>query len=256
MLPEFTREELAAGLDRVAEDLLDEAGVERRRSMRSPSPAPWASPWPGRPAGGPGALRAAERSPAAAAGRRSCCGPSRGRSGRNGPWPTKSANTWPVTCSPAGASIRARRRPTPAKRWPTIWRAGCCCRRPGSRPTARRAIGTRGPESPLRHGQPRIDRAADAGMPAVGDHQHFRPTADCRFGGATCPAECRRRRRPRWSAGATFTDGNHPLQTRDGPPHRPGWPIHEEGWKREILHTEAEEFACDVYDCPAVEMGL
>ena len=30
----------------------------------------------------------------------------------------------------------------PRSRWPTTWPAGCCCRRPGLRPTARPAIGT------------------------------------------------------------------------------------------------------------------
>jgi hypothetical protein len=35
---------------------------------------------------------------------------------------------------------------------------------------------------------------------------------------------------------------NHPRQMRDGPCLIQGWPIHEERWKREILRTEVAEF--------------
>ena len=39
---------------------------------------------------------------------------------------------------------------------------------------------------------------------------------------------------------------NRPGQTYDGPRTIRGWPVHEEGWKREILRTEVEEFPIDV----------
>jgi Zn-dependent peptidase ImmA (M78 family) len=39
---------------------------------------------------------------------------------------------------------------------------------------------------------------------------------------------------------------NHSLQTRAGPNLIQGWPIHEEGWEREILRTELDEWAMDV----------
>jgi Zn-dependent peptidase ImmA (M78 family) len=35
----------------------------------------------------------------------------------------------------------------------------------------------------------------------------------------------------------------HPLQTRQGPSLVQGWPIHEEGWQREILRMEIEDWA-------------
>jgi hypothetical protein len=38
---------------------------------------------------------------------------------------------------------------------------------------------------------------------------------------------------------------NHPQQTRTGPCFIQGWPIHEEGWKREILRVEIDEYAMD-----------
>ena len=39
--------------------------------------------------------------------------------------------------------------------------------------------------------------------------------------------------------------GNHPLRTRAGPGFVQGWPIHEEGWKREILRMEMDEYAAE-----------
>ena len=45
MLPEYTREELAAGLDRVAEQILAKAGVRTPPVDAFFSPTPWASPW-------------------------------------------------------------------------------------------------------------------------------------------------------------------------------------------------------------------
>ena len=41
---------------------------------------------------------------------------------------------------------------------------------------------------------------------------------------------------------------NHPLRTRAGPNLIQGWPIHEEGWKREILRMELDEWAMDWSD--------
>lgn len=41
-------------------------------------------------------------------------------------------------------------------------------------------------------------------------------------------------------------DRNCSEQTCDGPRTVQGWPVHEEDWKREILRTEVEEFAVDV----------
>jgi hypothetical protein len=38
---------------------------------------------------------------------------------------------------------------------------------------------------------------------------------------------------------------NRPQETRAGPTSIQGWPIHEEGWKREILRTEVDEYATD-----------
>jgi hypothetical protein len=37
--------------------------------------------------------------------------------------------------------------------------------------------------------------------------------------------------------------GNRPQQTCDGLRTIQGWPVHEQGWKREILRAEVEEFA-------------
>ena len=45
MLPEYTREELAAGLDRVAEQILEKAGSEPLPWTLSFSLRPSASPW-------------------------------------------------------------------------------------------------------------------------------------------------------------------------------------------------------------------
>ncbi|MHC4177854.1 MAG: hypothetical protein ACYSWU_10125, partial [Planctomycetota bacterium] len=36
-------------------------------------------------------------------------------------------------------------------------------------------------------------------------------------------------------------DGNRPVQTCEGLRTIQGWPVHEEGWKREILRAEVEE---------------
>jgi hypothetical protein len=36
-------------------------------------------------------------------------------------------------------------------------------------------------------------------------------------------------------------DGNRPQCTSDGLRNIQGWPVHEEGWKREILRTEVEQ---------------
>ena len=47
MLAELTREELAAGLDRVAEEVLREAGVSAPRWTRLPSPRPSGLPCAG-----------------------------------------------------------------------------------------------------------------------------------------------------------------------------------------------------------------
>ncbi len=41
---------------------------------------------------------------------------------------------------------------------------------------------------------------------------------------------------------------NHPLRTRAGTNLIQGWPIHEEGWKREILRMELDEWAMDWSD--------
>jgi len=40
--------------------------------------------------------------------------------------------------------------------------------------------------------------------------------------------------------------GNRPRQTQDGPRVVQGWPVHEEGWKREILRMEVAEFDADI----------
>ena len=42
--------------------------------------------------------------------------------------------------------------------------------------------------------------------------------------------------------------GNRAGQTQDGPRVVQGWPIHEEGWRREILRTEVAEFAEEICD--------
>ncbi len=42
--------------------------------------------------------------------------------------------------------------------------------------------------------------------------------------------------------------GNHPLRTRVGPGCIQGWPIHEEGWKREILRMEVDECVIELCD--------
>jgi hypothetical protein len=41
---------------------------------------------------------------------------------------------------------------------------------------------------------------------------------------------------------------NHALQACSGPGRIQGWPIHEEGWKREILRMELDEWAVDAGD--------
>jgi hypothetical protein len=38
---------------------------------------------------------------------------------------------------------------------------------------------------------------------------------------------------------------NRPREARDGLRRVQGWPVHEEGWKREILRTEVEEYPAD-----------
>lgn len=44
----------------------------------------------------------------------------------------------------------------------------------------------------------------------------------------------------------TVHDGNRPQEAHDGHRTIQGWPIHEDGWKREILRTEVEECPVDV----------
>jgi DNA-binding transcriptional ArsR family regulator len=39
--------------------------------------------------------------------------------------------------------------------------------------------------------------------------------------------------------------GKHPRQAQAGPHLIQGWPIHEEGWKREILRTELDDWTTD-----------
>ncbi len=39
--------------------------------------------------------------------------------------------------------------------------------------------------------------------------------------------------------------GEHPQQVQAGPRLIQGWPIHEEGWKREILRTELDDWTAD-----------
>ncbi len=41
-------------------------------------------------------------------------------------------------------------------------------------------------------------------------------------------------------------EGNRAEQTYDGPRTIQGWPVHEEGWTREILRTEVEEHEVDI----------
>jgi Zn-dependent peptidase ImmA (M78 family) len=41
-------------------------------------------------------------------------------------------------------------------------------------------------------------------------------------------------------------EGNRPGQAFEGLRKIQGWPVHEEGWKREILRTDVEEFPVDV----------
>lgn len=41
---------------------------------------------------------------------------------------------------------------------------------------------------------------------------------------------------------------NHPMRSGEGPEVVQGWPIHEEGWTREILRYELDEYAIDVSD--------
>jgi hypothetical protein len=43
-------------------------------------------------------------------------------------------------------------------------------------------------------------------------------------------------------------DRNDPFQSGEGLDVVQGWPIHEEGWKREILRRELDEYAMDVSD--------
>lgn len=43
----------------------------------------------------------------------------------------------------------------------------------------------------------------------------------------------------------TVHRGNRPENTYDGPRTIQGWPVHEDGWKREVLRTEVEEFGAD-----------
>ena len=42
--------------------------------------------------------------------------------------------------------------------------------------------------------------------------------------------------------------GNHVMEHREGPRTIRGWPIHEDGWKREILRTEMDEYLLDAWD--------
>lgn len=41
---------------------------------------------------------------------------------------------------------------------------------------------------------------------------------------------------------------NRPVRSDEGPNVIQGWPIHEEGWKREILRRELDEYAIDMSD--------
>ena len=65
------------------------------------------------------------------------------------------------------------------------------------------------------------------------------------FGGATFPAVCRRHRRPRWDVGAMFTVATIRCGLAPARGFVQGWPIHEEGWKREILRMEIDEYAAE-----------
>ncbi len=142
MFPELTREELAAGLDRVAEEILAEAGV------RSPPVD---------------ALAVAQMLGIAVAlddrqeGRARYVRLGDRLSGRPRatillrPEPRHERRQWAVAHEIGehvahrvfarwGADPRERP-PTPANKWPTAWRAGCCCRPHGLPPTRPRANG-------------------------------------------------------------------------------------------------------------------
>jgi len=43
----------------------------------------------------------------------------------------------------------------------------------------------------------------------------------------------------------TVHRGNRPQYAYDGPRTIQGWPVHEEGWKREVLRAEVEDFGVD-----------
>ena len=103
-----------------------------------------------------------------------------------------------------------------------------------------RRLGLGGPEGPLRHGQPRADRPADAGMSAGGDCDDFRSPR-----GLVSPQQFARRVPPPSAAEmACWRRGPRRRpepRVDDGPQAVQGWPVHEPQWKREILRAEVEE---------------
>ena len=180
MLPEYTREELAAGLDRVAEEILEKAGIRtppvdafllaqalgiavalddrqegraryvRLSGRRSAIPT------------GDDPLAARAAAGAAAVGRRPRNWRARGLS-----------RLCPMGRRSAGSGAQRPRDGGQQPGGPAAVADGLVCgRRRGVR------LGLDGAESALPHRQPRVDRAADVGMPAAGGHQHFRPPAN------------------------------------------------------------------------------
>ena len=101
----------------------------------------------------------------------------------------------------------------------------------------------------LWHGQSRADCASHVGVSAHRDHQHIRPAAALLASqqsagpGAAAIAYGNGllARGPRAAAPVHASAGSQVVH---------GWPVHEEGWWREILRTEVEEIAdfagCDL----------
>ena len=237
MLPEFTREELAAGLDAVAAEILAQAGVD--------GPPVDAFAVAGR-LGLTVALDDRQQ------GRARYVRLSGGRPGRTRPTillrpeVRRERQHWAVAheIGEHGASrvcrvapIRAPRPPTPAKRRPIIWPAACCCPRRGSPPTGRSAAA--------------IFRALKQRYATASHELIARRMLECRppvvitifderqvyFRGGNLPGCLPPLSPPEAACWRRVHEHNEPHAARDDLRSVQGWPVHEEGWQREILRA-------------------
>ena len=180
MLSEIPDDEFAAALDACAAEVLWEAGVlEPPVDCAGRGGRAGAGRRPGFRDAFPRSLRAArcgEQPPCRAAAARSSSARPNGPNASNGPWPTRLARASPIACS-SGSALRSTKRCRPPASWsPIAWRTALLLPRRWFAADGRELrLGPVRAEGTLRHGQPRADRAADAGDAAADRDYGLRP---------------------------------------------------------------------------------